>query len=32
VIRAVWTGFPAERQERISKRMDELVGQVLDEK
>ncbi len=31
VIRAVWTGFPRNWQERISRRMDELVGQVLDE-
>jgi thiol-disulfide isomerase/thioredoxin len=32
VIRAVWTGFPADRQMRISQRMDELVGQVLEER
>jgi thiol-disulfide isomerase/thioredoxin len=32
VIRAVWTGFPADRQERISKRIDEVVGLALEEK
>jgi thiol-disulfide isomerase/thioredoxin len=32
VIRAVWTGFPPDRRERISQRMDELIGQLLEEK
>lgn len=32
VIRAVWTGFPTDRQERISKRIDEVVGLALEER